>query len=286
MPPRRPLPLEAVMTALPQVVTTNETLARARALMDEFGIHHLPVVEGGRLRGMVREQDLAFVERRASVDPQKTPVAEAMTANVYAVAPDCPLGEVFGTMADHRYDAVVIVEQGAVRGIVTTVDAMNVLARLLGAGAVDLAPSQVRERIISEHERLLGLLEQVDVVARQALGGDTTVEARLRQWAKDLYGFLQAHLHLENEILVPALADTPGFGKERAEALRAEHREQSTVFERVLGRLARKAGPKELATELQELARSLRDDIEREQQEFLSADLLRDDVMPTDTFGG
>jgi len=41
-----------------------------------------------------------------------------------------------------------------------------------------------------------------------------------------------------------------------------------------------------LATELKELSRSLRDDIAREEREFLGADLLRDDVMPSDTFGG
>jgi len=286
MTPRRVLPLEAVMTPLPQVVTTDDSLARARELMDEHAIHHLPVVEEGRLRGMVREHDLAFLEKRPGVEPAQTKVTEAMTADVYAVAPDCPLGEVFGTMADHRYDAVVVVDRGEVSGIVTTVDAMHVLARLLGAGTADLAPSQVRARIMAEHERLLGLLDQINVVAEETLAGDAGSGPKLRQWAKTLYGFLTAHLHLENEILIPALADTPGFGKERAEALRAEHREQSAVFERVLGRLAHRAEAKDLATELLELGRSIRDDIEREQGEFLSADLLRDDVMPTDTFGG
>jgi len=200
------MPLEAVMTALPQVVTPKESLAHARSLMDEHGIHHLPVVENGRLRGMVREHDLAFLETRPGVDPEKVSVADAMTANVYAVAPDCPLGEVFGTMADHRYDAVVVVEGGDVIGIVTTVDAMRVLAGLLGASTGDLAPSQVRERIQADHQRLLGLLDQIDAVARRVLDGDEDAEPRLRQWAKDLYGFLQAHLYLENEILVPALA--------------------------------------------------------------------------------
>ena len=283
---RSRMPLEAVMTALPQVVTPKESLAHARSLMDEHGIHHLPVVENGRLRGMVREHDLAFLETRPGVDPEKVSVADATLDNNYAVAPDCPLGEVFGTMADHRYDAVVVVEGGDVIGIVTTVDAMRVLAGLLGASTGDLAPSQVRERIQADHQRLLGLLDQIDAVARRVLDGDEDAEPRLRQWAKDLYGFLQAHLYLENEILVPALADTPGFGNERAEALRQEHREQGAVFERVLGRLARTALAEPLATELKELSRSLRDDIAREEREFLGADLLRDDVMPSDTFGG
>ncbi|NOY94273.1 MAG: CBS domain-containing protein [Deltaproteobacteria bacterium] len=277
------MPLEAVMTALPRVVAPTESLANARKLMDDNGIRHLPVAVDGRLRGMVREHDLAFVENRPGVDPATTPVSEAMTANVYAVAPDCPLGEVFGTMADHRYDAVVVVDEDDVVGIVTTVDAMNVLAQLLGANTANLAPSQVRERILADHRRLLALLDQIDAVARRVLDGDEPAEPRLRQWAKDLYGFLRAHLHLENEILVPALVNARGFGRERAESLRQEHREQEAVFERVLGRLARGAAP--LATELKELARSLRDDIAREEREFLAPDLLEDDVIHANSIG-
>jgi len=271
------------MTALPRVVAPTESLANARKLMDDNGIRHLPVAVDGRLRGMVREHDLAFVENRPGVDPATTPVSEAMTANVYAVAPDCPLGEVFGTMADHRYDAVVVVDEDDVVGIVTTVDAMNVLAQLLGANTANLAPSQVRERILADHRRLLALLDQIDAVARRVLDGDEPAEPRLRQWAKDLYGFLRAHLHLENEILVPALVNARGFGRERAESLRQEHREQEAVFERVLGRLARGAAP--LATELKELARSLRDDIAREEREFLAPDLLEDDVIHANSIG-
>lgn len=273
------------MTRLPQVVEPTTTLATARQVMDEHGIHHLPVVDGGRLCGMVREHDLAFLENRPEVDATKTKVTDAMTADVYAVEPSCSLGEVFGTMADHRYDAVVVVRDGAVEGIVTTVDAMHVLARLLGANTSELAPSQVRARVLAEHERLLGMLEPIEALSKRVLSGETQ-DPRLRSWAKDLYAFLKAHLRLENDILVPALAETPGFGKARAAALEAEHREQEAVFERVLGRLARKASLENLATELLELSRSLRDDIAQEQQEFLSAELLRDDVMPSDTFGG
>ena len=46
------------MTAEPITVTPSTTLAVAETLMCEYGVHHLPVVDGGRVVGMVGLRDV------------------------------------------------------------------------------------------------------------------------------------------------------------------------------------------------------------------------------------
>ena len=58
-------------------------------------------------------------------------VEEAMNTSVYAVGPDAPLDEVAGEMAGHKYGSAVVLQNGKVVGIFTTVDACRALQELL-----------------------------------------------------------------------------------------------------------------------------------------------------------
>jgi CBS domain-containing protein len=51
------------MTAEPVTATPSTTLAAAETLMCEYGIHHLPVVDGGRVVGMVGLRDVTRAQR-------------------------------------------------------------------------------------------------------------------------------------------------------------------------------------------------------------------------------
>jgi CBS domain-containing protein len=51
-------PISRVMTPAPATVGPSETVAAAERLMRERGFHHVPVVDGGRLLGMVGSPDL------------------------------------------------------------------------------------------------------------------------------------------------------------------------------------------------------------------------------------
>ena len=54
--------------------------------MREHGIRHLPVLDGGRLAGVVSERDLLFIDKLVDVDHERVPVSEAMSQDVYAVS--------------------------------------------------------------------------------------------------------------------------------------------------------------------------------------------------------
>jgi acetoin utilization protein AcuB len=116
------------MTHGPHTVGGEQPLAIAHAFMRENGIRHLPVLHGGKLVGVVSQRDLYFLETLAGVDPKSVKVVEAMTAEPFTVGPDDDLRTVAAEMAKHRYGAAIVLENGHVRGIFTTTDALRALA--------------------------------------------------------------------------------------------------------------------------------------------------------------
>ena len=128
----KPIPkIQAHMTTSPHSIGRDQPLARAHALMREHQIRHLPVLEGGKLLGVLSERDLRLIETLRDVDPAKVTVEEAMSNEVYAVAPDAPLDEVVEAMAKHKYGCAVVLQNQHVVGIYTTVDVCRSLSELL-----------------------------------------------------------------------------------------------------------------------------------------------------------
>lgn len=119
------------MTATPITVEKNETMARALKLMDEHGIRHLPVMDAGRLVGLVSERELKIVENMESVDSAYCLVGDAIVRAPFEVSPDEPVSKVARTMADERVGSAVVVDGTQVIGLFTSVDALRTLADVL-----------------------------------------------------------------------------------------------------------------------------------------------------------
>ncbi|HVW27385.1 MAG TPA: CBS domain-containing protein [Polyangiaceae bacterium] len=118
------------MTAAVHSIGKDQSLAVAHALMQSHGIRHLPVLEGGKLVGLVSERDLYFLETVAGVDAKAERVEQGMTQDVYCVSPEAAVAEVAEEMAKHRYGSAVVVEGTKVVGMFTTTDALELLAKL------------------------------------------------------------------------------------------------------------------------------------------------------------
>jgi acetoin utilization protein AcuB len=97
-------------------------------MMREHHIRHLPVLERGRLIGIVSQRDLYFLETLQGVDFDVDIVEDAMTQDAYAVGPEEPLEKVARTMAKERLGSAVVVERGRVIGIFTATDALDLVA--------------------------------------------------------------------------------------------------------------------------------------------------------------
>jgi acetoin utilization protein AcuB len=81
-------PVQKYMTTSPHSIGGDQTLATAARLMRDHHIRHLPVLSGGRLRGLLTDRDLKLVETFRDVDPTTTTVDEAMTEEPYTASPE------------------------------------------------------------------------------------------------------------------------------------------------------------------------------------------------------
>lgn len=131
-----------VVTASP-----DEGLRRAWTLLREYGVRHLPVLEGDRLVGIVTDRDicqalpsrvtaLGVHELRVLLD--RVTLREIMTEEVVTVTADQSIPEAAGLLVEHRIGALPVVEDGRLVGILTETD---VLRAYLSLGDVsEIAP--------------------------------------------------------------------------------------------------------------------------------------------------
>lgn len=117
----------------------NEPIALALQLMVWNGIHHLPVVRDARVVGMLSDRDVL-----AHVWPDRTSKAEgvvrdAMSSPVVVAPPSMDLEEAAAIMLRDRIDALPVVQEGALLGMLTSTDLLSHLAQC------ELAPSPPKE---------------------------------------------------------------------------------------------------------------------------------------------
>ena len=123
--------IEQFMTQSPHTIGTNQTLAVAHRMMREHAIRHLPVLDAGRLVGILSQRDLHLIETLKDVNPDEVLVNEAMTQEAFTVGPRTSVRKVAAEMADHKYGCAVVLDKDRVVGVFTTVDALRALSGLL-----------------------------------------------------------------------------------------------------------------------------------------------------------
>jgi acetoin utilization protein AcuB len=123
--------VEKYMTTSPHSIGTDQTLAKAHEMMHAHDIRHLPVLAGGRIVGMLTDRDLHLIESMDGVDAREVKVDDAMATSVYSVSTETPLDEVVATMGHKKYGSAVVLQNGKVVGIFTTVDLCRAFAELL-----------------------------------------------------------------------------------------------------------------------------------------------------------
>ena len=119
------------MTTDPHTVNSQLTLSQADKMMREHGIRHLPVLEGGRLMGIVSDRDLKMVMSFKDVNPEVVTVEEACSFDPITVSPETSLDAVVGMMAEKRIGSVLVVDNQKLVGIYTWVDALQSMHEIL-----------------------------------------------------------------------------------------------------------------------------------------------------------
>jgi acetoin utilization protein AcuB len=125
-------PIRRFMTPTPHSIGRDQPLKLAQDRMRALGVRHLPVLEGGKLVGILSQRDALLIETLRDVDPSTVPVEDAMTLDVFVVSPNDLLADVAQEMAEHKYGCAVVMKGSDLAGIFTTVDALHALVRVAG----------------------------------------------------------------------------------------------------------------------------------------------------------
>ncbi|HEY8926331.1 MAG TPA: CBS domain-containing protein [Polyangia bacterium] len=124
--PREPLMVGDLMTRNVATVTSRTTLAEAAAMMRDENVGVLPVVDqDGRLDGIVTDRDLVVrgLAESGSRPLRELPVAAVASAEVEAVSPRQPIGEVLELMGRRQIRrAPVVSEQRRLIGMISLGD--------------------------------------------------------------------------------------------------------------------------------------------------------------------
>jgi acetoin utilization protein AcuB len=114
------------MKFMPRTICPSDSVAHARAVLEEHGIGHLPVLSNGELVGIVSSRDLEprgaaskhrGVERALETRPDRVPVSSVMTKKVYTAKPKDTLTEAAELMSRKHIGALPIVERGQLEGM-------------------------------------------------------------------------------------------------------------------------------------------------------------------------
>lgn len=111
-----------IMTANVTTATREMTLRDVARLLREGDMGSVPVVEDGRLVGIVTDRDIV-VRAIAEGKAPETPVTEAMTTEIFSVRPDDFAFEAVRLMGDRQVRRIPVVEaDGSLAGIISMAD--------------------------------------------------------------------------------------------------------------------------------------------------------------------
>lgn len=117
------------MIANPHTVEVSAPASEALHQMRRFRVHHLPVVQQGRLVGLLCDRDLDRSALRNAIpgargpDPQPLLVDEVMRANTVTVTEHATLEEAALQMLHSNQSALPVVDEcGQLVGLISAVD--------------------------------------------------------------------------------------------------------------------------------------------------------------------
>ena len=107
-------------------VSADETVMAAHQRMKLYDVSQLPVLEGGKVVGIVDEQDILMevIDKPAHF---REPVTAAMESHIVTVAPDAPVGQLMDIFK--RGMVAIVVDGDEFLGLITRIDVLNWLRR-------------------------------------------------------------------------------------------------------------------------------------------------------------
>lgn len=162
-----------VMTTNVVTIPSSTSLADARRIMDAHRIRRLPVVDKGRLVGVVSRDGLdkagpskltTFSMHELSYLLTKITVREIMKTDLVTVPPDATVEEAVALAQAKKVGTLLVVDAGRLVGITTTNDFFYKIANpILGIDKPGIRFSVHKWRGIEDLQKILGIVAQFHV---------------------------------------------------------------------------------------------------------------------------
>jgi CBS domain-containing protein len=111
-----------VMTSNPTSCQPSTTVAEAAQVMAQEDVGPVPVVDNGRVVGIVTDRDIVVRVVAEGRDPNSTTVGEIASRDLATVTPETNLDEALRTMAQKQVRRLPVVEGDQLVGIVAQAD--------------------------------------------------------------------------------------------------------------------------------------------------------------------
>ncbi|MER3433343.1 MAG: chloride channel protein [Leptolyngbya sp. ERB_1_1] len=134
-----------VMQSRVETLTSQMRLEEALQAFSQSTHRTFPIVESGKLVGMVSQKDIANLAAKGMSGDR--PISDLMTPNPIAIAPDDTLAYVLHLLDRHHLHSLPVVEGRRLVGIITRSDIIRVEAAYLNAKGLTTTPSE-RSRIV------------------------------------------------------------------------------------------------------------------------------------------
>ncbi len=126
-------PVSKIMTSDPISINLSNEISDAIQIFDKHNIHHLPVVSGDTLIGMISKTDIQRISYVNDVQDNKALTAvydmlnieQVMSKQLDTVKSDDQIRDAAKLFAQGKYHALPVVNDGKLEGIVTTTDVLN-----------------------------------------------------------------------------------------------------------------------------------------------------------------
>jgi CBS domain-containing protein len=143
--------VQDVMSAKVKTVGPNLPAEVAWTMMARHGCHHLVVTDGDRVVGILSNRDAGG--RHGEVVRRHCAVGDLMTESVVVTSPETTVRRAANLMRGRSLGALVVVEDGRLRGLVTVSDLLELIGRGLERGASSARRRQLSHRVPHQRHR-------------------------------------------------------------------------------------------------------------------------------------
>lgn len=128
---RKSTPVRECMSRLPAETDRREPLQAVVRQMREHQTHHVPIMDGSHVYGILSSRDLQELATRADAKSiQGMTAGDLCSRDPLTVAPMTPVVEVAQAMLERGVGSALVTEGDILVGIFTSTDGLRVLARL------------------------------------------------------------------------------------------------------------------------------------------------------------